>query len=69
MNQSKQQTLSFIVCRRGLGYVPLQNFVIWAYTSKISYDKKAEENNKNIFTNKHILIKKLILTDVDLCTV
>jgi len=21
-----------------------------------SYDKKAEENNKNIFTNKHIII-------------
>jgi len=24
------------------------------HTSKISYDKKAKEDNKNIFTNKHI---------------
>jgi len=25
-------------------------------TLKISYDKKAEENNKNIVTNKHIMV-------------
>jgi len=24
------------------------------HLSKISYDKKAEEDNKNMFTNKHI---------------
>ena len=78
-NQSKQPTLSFIVCRRGFGlgqvgysqtfsgHVPLQHFVIWACTSKTSYDKKAEENNKNIFTNKHLVILKIIFTDVDLC--
>jgi len=34
----------------------LQHFDKWACTPKISYDKKAEENNKNIFTNKHIII-------------
>ena len=31
---------------------------------KISYGKKVEENNKNIFTNKHITILKIIFTDV-----
>ena len=31
---------------------------------KISYDKKAVENNKNAFTNKHIMILKIIFTDV-----
>ena len=30
------------------GHVPLQDFVIWAWYSKISYDKKAEEN-KSIY--------------------
>jgi len=33
-------------------HVPLQHFDRWACT-KISDDKKVEENNKNIFTNKH----------------
>jgi len=33
------------------GHVPLQHFVIWTCIPKISYDKKAEENNKNVFTN------------------
>jgi len=57
MNQPKQQTLSFVVGRRGLGLgqvsltfsgnVPLQHFVIRSCTPKISYDKKAVENNKN----------------------
>jgi len=27
-----------------------------AHDPKTSYDKKAEEDNKNIFTNKHIII-------------
>jgi len=27
-----------------------------AHAPKTSYDKKAEEDNKNIFTNKHIMI-------------
>jgi len=27
-----------------------------AHALKTSYDKKAEEDNKNIFTNKHIMI-------------
>jgi len=27
-----------------------------AHASKTSYEKKAEEDNKNIFTNKHIMI-------------
>jgi len=30
---------------------------------KISNDKKTVENNKNVFTNKHIMILKIILTD------
>jgi len=31
---------------------------------KISYNKEAVENNKNVFTNKHIMILKTIFTDV-----
>jgi len=31
---------------------------------KISYDKKAVENNKNVFANKHIMVLKIIFTDV-----
>jgi len=31
---------------------------------KISYDKKAVENNQNVFTNKHVMILKIIFTDV-----
>jgi len=38
------------------GLVLFQHFDRWACTPNISYDIKAEENNKNIFTNKHILI-------------
>jgi len=38
------------------GHVPLQYFGRWACTPKTSYDKKAEKNNKNMFTNKHIKI-------------
>ena len=30
----------------------------------ISYDNKAVENNKKLFTNKHIMILKIIFTDV-----
>ena len=30
---------------------------------KISNDKKTVENNKSVFTNKHIMILKIILTD------
>jgi len=30
------------------GHVPLQHFDRWACTLKIYYDKKAEENKKNI---------------------
>ena len=33
---------------------------------KISYDKKAKENKK-IYLLYHLLILKIILTDVDLC--
>jgi len=34
-------------------------------SSKISYDKKAVENNKIVFTNKHIImILKIIFNDV-----
>jgi len=40
---------------------------LYEHTPKISYDKKAGENNKNTFTNKHLLILKIIFTDVDLC--
>jgi len=29
-----------------------------AHAPKTSYDKKAEEDNKNIFTNKHMMIFK-----------
>jgi len=44
------------------------NIKKWAYSPKISYDKKAEENKKYIYcTNKHLLILKIILTAVDLC--
>ena len=32
-----------------LANVNLRHFVIWTCTSKISHDKKAEENNKNLF--------------------
>jgi len=38
------------------GHVPIQLFERWAYTSKIFYDKETEENNKNMFTNKHVNI-------------
>ena len=38
------------------GHVPFQHFDRWACTPKISYDKKAEENNKNMCTNKDIII-------------
>ena len=48
-------------------HVPLQHFVIWVCTPKISHNKKTEENNKNIFTNNDLLILKIILTDIDLC--
>jgi len=56
----------------GLGQV-LSNFLWpcspwhfhrWAHTPKISYDKKAVENNKNLFTIEHIMILKIIFTDV-----
>jgi len=40
---------------------------LYEHVPKISYDKKAEGNNKNIFANKHILILKIIYTDIDLC--
>jgi len=71
MNQSKQKTLSFIVCRRdlSLGHV-FSNFLLpctpSAFHYMSMYPLNAEENNKNIFTNKHLLILKIIFTDVDL---
>ena len=46
----------------GLGQV-LPNF-LWPCTPEISYDKKTVENNKNVFTNKHIMILKIIFTDI-----
>jgi len=46
------------------GHVHLQHFDRWACTPKISYDKKAVENNKNVFTNRHIMILKIMFTDV-----
>jgi len=57
MNQAKQQTLSFIVGRRGLGLGQVFPNFLWQctpsafrymhITSKNFYDKKAEGNNKN----------------------
>jgi len=32
-------------------------------TPKISYGKKVEENNKNMFTNKTSMILKIMFTD------
>ena len=77
-NQSKQPTFSFIVCRRGLGLGQVfsnflrpcapSGFRCRSIIPKISYDKKADENRKYIYcTNKHLLILKIILTDVDVC--
>jgi len=67
----------FVVSRRVFGQVfpnflwpcslPFQYFIRRECTPKIHYDKKAEENTKNLFTNKHIMILKVIFTDVDLC--
>ena len=37
-------------------HVPLPHFDRWACTLKISYNKKAEENNENMFTNKRMMI-------------
>jgi len=50
-NQSKQQTLSFIVCRccAGLGLGKVFPNFLWPCTPKISYEKKVEENNKYIY--------------------
>ena len=40
---------------RTLMHVPLQNFIMWTWTSKISHENKAdEESNKNIFINRSI---------------
>jgi len=41
---------------------------LYEHTPKISYDKKAGENNNNIFTiNQRLSWKIIIFTDVDLC--